>query len=117
MKRSNEPVFWGLFGAGGMVAALLTPVLILVTGLLVPLGIIPMEKLAFDRVYAFADNIFGAALLFIAICLPLWLTMHRIYHGLHDLGIHAGQVAKTCFYGIALAGSVACATLLLQILI
>ncbi len=38
LKRSNSPIFWVLFGGGGMVAALFGPVLVTITGLLVPLG-------------------------------------------------------------------------------
>ena len=38
MKRSNAPIFWLLFGAGGMLAALLGPVLVAITGIAVPLG-------------------------------------------------------------------------------
>src|SRR4029079_6144528 len=38
MRRSNAPVFWLLFGAGGMLCALLGPVLVFITGLAVPLG-------------------------------------------------------------------------------
>ena len=33
-RRSNEPVFWVLFGAGGVVAAVALPAMVLVTGLL-----------------------------------------------------------------------------------
>ena len=36
VRRSNEPLFWSLFSAGGMLAALLAPALIIVTGFLVP---------------------------------------------------------------------------------
>lgn len=116
MKRSNEPVFWGLFGAGGMVSAFITPVLILITGLLVPLGIINADKLSHERVLAFAQSWYGALILLAIIALPLWLTMHRIHHGLHDLGIHKGRLLSAwIFYGTAFTGSVVCVTLLVQI--
>ena len=39
MKRSVAPVFWLLFGAGGMLAALTGPALVLITGLAAPTGI------------------------------------------------------------------------------
>ncbi len=35
-KRSEEPVWWGLFGAGGSWFAMITPVTIFVLGILVP---------------------------------------------------------------------------------
>ena len=38
-KRSNAPIFWGLFGAGCMMAALFGPVMIFITGIAVPLGL------------------------------------------------------------------------------
>ncbi|WP_369075236.1 fumarate reductase subunit D, partial [Aromatoleum toluclasticum] len=40
MKRSNAPIFWGLFGEGGMLAALFGPVLVFITGIAVPLGLL-----------------------------------------------------------------------------
>ena len=39
-KRSNAPIFWGMFGAGGMLAALFGPMLVFITGLAVPLGLL-----------------------------------------------------------------------------
>jgi len=116
MKRSNEPIFWGLFGAGGMVSAFITPVLILITGLLVPLGMINAEHLSYDRVLAFTQSWYGALILFSVIVFPLWLTMHRIHHGLHDLGVHGGRVLSSwIFYGIAFISTIVCITLLVQI--
>ena len=38
MKRSNAPVFWLLFGAGGMLCALLGTALVFITGIAVPFG-------------------------------------------------------------------------------
>ncbi|MFM2480782.1 fumarate reductase subunit FrdD [Celerinatantimonas sp. YJH-8] len=117
MKRSNEPIFWGLFGAGGMVAAIVIPVCILVTGLLIPLGIVTDDSYSYERVLAMAGNLIGAAVLWIIISLPMWHAMHRIYHGLHDLGIHVGLKLKCLCYGIAMIVTIASAVLLLQIVL
>ena len=38
MARSNEPAFWSLFSAGGMVAAFLIPAAIFITAYMVPQG-------------------------------------------------------------------------------
>ena len=37
-KRSNEPILWVLFSAGGVVAAFLVPVLLFLLFLAFPLG-------------------------------------------------------------------------------
>ncbi|MGL5947559.1 MAG: fumarate reductase subunit FrdD [Aeromonas sp.] len=101
MRRSDEPVYWGLFGAGGMVVAMLLPVLVLITGLLVPMGIMDVESMSFERVSAFASSWFGALVILTIIALPIWHGMHRVYHGLHDLGIHTTKLHHYVFYGIA----------------
>ena len=43
----------------------------------------------------------GACILLVIIALPIWHGMHRIYHGLHDLGIHTTKLHHYVFYGFA----------------
>ncbi len=100
-KRSDEPVWWGLFGAGGTWFAMITPVTILVLGVLAPLGIIDAEALSYDRVVDFATSIIGALLIIGTLALPMWHAMHRVHHGMHDLKIHAGIAGKIGCYAFA----------------
>jgi fumarate reductase subunit D len=116
MKRSHEPVFWSLFGAGGMLSALVAPILILITGILAPVGAwMPAQALEYSRVLGFAQHWLGKLLLLAVISLFLFHAVHRIYHGLHDLGIHAGTGAMVTAYGSALLGTLIAAYLLLAI--
>jgi len=108
MKRSNAPIFWLLFGAGGMLSALIGAALVFSTGLAAPLGfLLPADAFSYSRVLGFAQSWLGRASLFVVIALFLWHAAHRIFHTLHDLGIHAGLVAKLLCYGSAMAGTVA----------
>ena len=113
MKRSNEPVFWALFGAGGMLSALVAPVLILITGILAPRGFgMPADALDYGRVHAFAQHWLGKLIVLALIALFLFHAAHRIYHSLHDIGVHAGTGAMATVYGAALIGSVLTVVLL-----
>ena len=114
-KRSNQPVFWLLFGAGGMLSALLGAVLVFVTGIAAPLGLEPSAAMGYADVLAFSRNWAGKAFLFAVVSLFLWHGAHRIYHTLHDLGVHVGLVAKLTCYGTALFGTVFAAEALLKI--
>ena len=49
------------------------------------------------------------------IALFAWHAAHRIFHSLHDLGIHTGAVAKLVCYGGALAITVVAAAGLLSL--
>ncbi|TEW56871.1 fumarate reductase subunit FrdD [Psychromonas sp. RZ22] len=116
-SRSHEPIFWGLFGAGGMLTAFFTPIMILITGLLIPLGIINADNLSYQKIYQFTGTWYGAAILFVLVALPLWHTLHRIFHSLHDLRIKRGRDwQQVLCYGFAFAVSVFVFTLLLQML-
>ena len=113
MKRSNEPIFWSLFGIGGVLSALLGPILILITGIIAPMGIgMPPEAIAYSRMLAFAQSGCGKLVLLAVISLFLWHAVHRIYHSLHDLGIHAGTGAAVLCYGFAFVATLAAGWLL-----
>ncbi|GAD90140.1 fumarate reductase subunit FrdD [Vibrio halioticoli] len=100
-KRSDEPVWWGLFGAGGSWFAMITPVTIFVLGILVPLGIIDANAMSYERVSAFVKTIIGALFVIATIALPMWHAMHRVHHGMHDLKLHTGVAGKVAAYFIA----------------
>jgi fumarate reductase subunit D len=116
MRRSNEPIFWSLFGVGGVLSALLGPILILITGIVAPTGIgMPPQAMAYSRMLAFAQSWCGKVVLLAVISLFLWHAVHRIKHSLHDLGIHAGTGAAVLCYGFALVATLAAGCLLFVI--
>ncbi|HQY72049.1 MAG TPA: fumarate reductase subunit FrdD [Pseudomonadales bacterium] len=108
MKRSNAPIFWTLFGAGGMLAALVGAMLVYLTGIAGPARIgLPAATMDYAQVLAFARHPASQLVLFGVIALFLWHAAHRIYHSLHDLGVHVGLAAKLACYGSAMAGTLA----------
>jgi fumarate reductase subunit D len=108
MKRSNAPIFWALFGAGGMLSALVGAMLVWITGIAAPAGIgLSSNALDYSRVLGFAHSWPGRLALFVIISLFLWHSAHRIFHTLHDLGIHAGLLARLLCYGTAMVGTLA----------
>ncbi len=113
--RSNKPIFWSLFGAGGMFAALVGPALVLVLGLLIPLGVLRADALGYEQMLAFARNPAGKLFAFAVVLLFLFHGCHRAYHCLHDFGVHVTPGIKAAFHGFAALGSVAAAWWLLRI--
>lgn len=109
MRPSNEPFFWAIFSAGGMIVAFLLPVLIVITGFIVPAEGIEFEQL---------DNLFGFWLVRLVVFgvafLGFFHAAHRIRHLLKDLGLRsvATPVAVLCYLG-ALAGTIWAATVVL----
>ena len=100
-KRSDEPIWWSLFGAGGTWFAMFTPITILVLGLLVPMGVIDQQALSYERVVEFATSFIGGLFIIATLALPMWHAMHRLHHGMHDLKLHTGVVGKIASYAFA----------------
>lgn len=115
-KRSNQPFFWALFGAGGMLSALVGTMLVFITGIAMPLGVgDPGGLAAYDRAVAVARSIPGKLFLFVAVSLFLWHAAHRTYHALQDFRVEPGAIAWLCCYGVALAGTLAALGALLAV--
>lgn len=98
--RSDEPIFWGLFGAGGMWAAIVSPVVVLLIGILLPLSVGKSSAFSFDHLQGLAHSFVGRGFLFLAIVMPIWCALHRLHHGMHDLKLHI-PASKWVFYGFA----------------
>lgn len=97
-RRSDEPFAWMPFAAGGMVAALVTPILIVSTGVLLPLGIL---DLSYDHIHALASGWIGKLAITAIIFLTAWHAAHRIQATAHDLGWGGGMGLKRICYGTA----------------
>lgn len=115
MKRSPEPLSWLPFGAGGMLAALLAPGLVLVTGLLGPLGWLPAQALAYPRLLALAQHPLGKLALLAVVGLFLLHGSHRVVSTLHDFGLPAGPLVKWGAFAACWAATAATALVLWRI--
>jgi len=116
VKRSHEPVFWSLFGAGGMLSALCGFALVFVTGLGVPLGwIVAPRLMEFETMQAFAANGIGKPAIFAVIALFLWHATLRILLLLQDFGLGGGFATRLVGNGLALLATLLTGYLLLLV--
>ena len=112
IKRHPEPLLWMLFSAGGVLSAMLMPILVLLLGIMMPLGLAPSPSR--ERGLELLGNPL-AALVLLALCvLSLFHWAHRFRHGLYDgLQIkHLDEVIAAASYGTAVVGSAVAAYLL-----
>ena len=108
MAKSNEPIWWSLFSAGGMVAAMVLPILIVITGILVPFGLAGDDPLNFERIHtAVSQNDSVELILFIVITLPLFHWAHRFRFTLVDVGLKSvSTLISILCYGGAITGTI-----------
>lgn len=115
MRRSNEPIAWSLFGAGGMVLALLGPAAIVVSGLLLPFYFADSPQDVYRLTDRLLTHLAGKLFVFLFVALTLYHTAHRLYHGLNDLHVRGPRMAwATLFYGGATLLALVCGALLLR---
>ena len=115
MKRSNEPFWWGLFSAGGMLAALVLPAHVLYQWIAVPLGWVDPPDHAVRL--ALVENPLVRLYLFALISLCLFHWGHRFRFAVVDaLQVKhlSGPLAVLC-YGTAAVISVFAAYTLLTL--
>ena len=115
-RRSHAPIFWLLFGAGGMLSALFGTGLVLITGFAGPWGWGPGAALpAYAKVLALAQHPLGKLALLAVVMLLAWHAAHRLLCTLHDFGIHKGLAAKSLCYGAALCLTLVAASALWRV--
>ena len=116
MAKSNEPIWWSLFSAGGMVAAMVLPILIVITGILVPFGLAGDDPLNFERIYTAVSHPLIKLILFVVIALPLFHWAHRFRFTLVDVGLKSvSTLISILCYGGAIAGTAVAAVVLWQV--
>lgn len=113
MAKSNKPIFWSLFAAGGALAAFLAPVLVLLF-LLLALGQ-PPGVFDYDRAHTFAASWPGKLFLASVITLFLWHAAHRLRVTLHDVGLRQDAIVAVVVYLLAASGTALAAWYLLRL--
>ena len=107
VKRHPEPFLWLLFSAGGVISAMLMPILLLLFGIAVPLRW--MVAPDYQHVLRVLSNPLTRVALVALAALSLFHWAHRFRHTLYDgLQIkHLNEVIALVSYGVAALGSVA----------
>lgn len=101
-KRTVAPVFWLLFGAGGMLAALFGPALIIVTGIMAPHGWgLPADFADYTNALGFVRNPIGKLAVFAIIALFFWHGAERIFLTLKDMRAGPVLILRLATYGVA----------------
>ena len=115
VNRETEPLFWTLFSAGGVVAALFLPVQLFLFGIAIPLGWVHAPH--YSGMLQLVESPITRLYLFVLCSLPLFHFAHRFRYTLYDgLQIkHLNEVIFAGCYGIAILGTLAAAFLLLRI--
>ncbi len=113
MSKSHEAFWWSLFSAGGVVAALCVPALIVATGFVLPSSDPDVAAARAAQLHGVV-SIWPVRLgLLLVIFLSFFHCAHRVRHTLMDVGLRRVErpLMVVC-YGGALAGTVVAAIFL-----
>lgn len=105
VKKTVDPFWWGLFGAGGTISAFAIPVLLFLNGLAVPLAWIDPPN--YEGMLTLVRNPLTRLFLFALISLSLFHWAHRFRFTLYD-GLqlkHLNQLIAILCYGTAIVGT------------
>lgn len=103
--EENEPLWWGLFAAGGGIAAMFMPAHIVLQNVLGALGL-PVATSSYERTRALASHPLVRLYLLALTSLSLFHWAHRFRFYLMDFGIlGARRAIALLFYGSAIAGT------------
>jgi fumarate reductase subunit D len=93
--------WWFMFSQGGLIAAMLIPVHVLVQGILGPLGIVSVVDRHYDTWARVLGNPIVKLYLLVLIAVPFFHFAHRLRYLLVDLGVPAARSvpAQAVFYG------------------
>ncbi len=100
-NKHMKPVYWGIFSAGGTVAAMVLAPLLAVLCILLPFGLIGDAARFYHSVHGFISQWWVSLLLAGLLFSILWHGVHRFYYILHDMHIHVGNRTRWGFYGFA----------------
>jgi len=114
-KKTIEPLLWTLFSAGGVLAALLLPIHVLLFGVAIPLGLLPDPGRG-DLLHLLHHPL-TRIYLFVLCTFALFHAAHRFRFTLYDgLQIkHLNEVINPLCYGGAIVGALVAAYLLWQV--
>jgi succinate dehydrogenase subunit D len=113
-KRRIEPILWLLFSAGGVMAAVFLPILIVLFGLAIPLGWVQPD---YNQLHAVVSHWLTRLVLLGLIVLLLFHWAHRFkYTVIHGLQLARVETPISVLsYGGALVGSAAALLIVLTV--
>jgi fumarate reductase subunit D len=112
-KRRVEPFVWLMFSGGGVVAAVVLPVLAFLFALAYPLGWLSAP--GYRHLHAVVGNPLTMLVLFGLFVLMLVHSAHRFRYTLYDgLQVKAKKTVAVLCYGVAAVASVAAVVVLLS---